>query len=491
MQALVRFAGETGTPLIARGAGTGLAGEALGKGLIVDLSRNFREILEVGTDSIRVQPGVTCQAVNERLASIGRRFAPDPASGPVCTIGGMLATDASGSRLLRYGYTRDHVQSLRIVLDSGDVCTVGKEPWPPPVDAPGGHLFDILNALAVLLEENRELIAKHGPRTPFDRCGYALKGVFGLSAGSAFRRQAASGVIDLARLLVGSEGTLALFTEATLRTIPVPEGRSHGGAELCQRGAALRAARKNPGAAGPTACELLDRRLLSLVRGHEATRLAHMLPAKAEAVLIVEFESDSPGPGPACRPRSGQRDDARGIPSDRSRARFRSGGLRTHLAIAQRSPCPVSMGTRRGPSRCRSSRTSACPWTPCPSSCVACRTFFRNTKRQRRFWSTPAPARFTPGHFSTCRSPRTFPGLIALAESIHSLALELGGTVSAQHGTGLARTPWVARQFGPLYPVLRQLKSIFDPKNIFNPGKIVDPEPSLAAWPLRTLAAGG
>ena len=70
--------------------------------------------------------------------------------------------------------------------------------------------------------------------------------------------------------------------------------------------------------------------------------------------------------------------------------------------------------------------------------------------------------------------------LTAMAENFHALALELGGTVSTQHGTGLARTPWVARQAGPLYPLMRQLKSIFDPKNIFNPGKIVDPEPSLA-----------
>ena len=258
VQALVRFAGESGTPLIARGAGTGLAGEALGKGLIVDLSRNFRQILEVGSDSIRVQPGVTCQAVNERLASVGRRFAPDPSSGPVCTIGGMLATDASGSRLLRYGYTSNHVQALQIVLDSGDVCTVGKEPWPPAVDAPGGHLLDILNAVAVLLEENRELIAKHGPRTLFDRCGYALKGVLGEGEGGG--RRAESGgrkgewdspsssvlrspaFIDLARLLVGSEGTLALFTEATLRTIPFPEGRSMAVLSFASVDAALRAA---------------------------------------------------------------------------------------------------------------------------------------------------------------------------------------------------------------------------------------------------------
>src|SRR5262249_28591700 len=72
--------------------------------------------------------------------------------------------------------------------------------------------------------------------------------------------------------------------------------------------------------------------------------------------------------------------------------------------------------------------------------------------------------------------------LSPLAEKVHELALTLGGTVSSQHGTGLARTPWVARQFGPLYPLLRQIKAIFDPRGIFNPGKIVDPNPNAPAW---------
>src|SRR5205823_6937678 len=88
---LVRYAHENGIALIARGAGTGLAGESLGTGLIVDLSKYFRAIVDVGADMVCVQPGVTYAALNAKLAEVGRRFAPDPASGSVCTIGGMLA----------------------------------------------------------------------------------------------------------------------------------------------------------------------------------------------------------------------------------------------------------------------------------------------------------------------------------------------------------------------------------------------------------------
>jgi len=119
IQALVRYAAEHQLPLIPRGAGTGLAGESLGPGLIVDTSRHFRAILEIGPDFVRVQPGVVCAQLNERLARIGRRFAPEPTGGVQCTIGGMLATNASGIGALRHGYARDHVQNLRIVFDSG------------------------------------------------------------------------------------------------------------------------------------------------------------------------------------------------------------------------------------------------------------------------------------------------------------------------------------------------------------------------------------
>src|SRR5437588_10251428 len=133
VQALVRYAAEHEVPLVPRGAGSGMAGEALGAGLIVDLSRHFRSILEVGSDTVRVQPGVVYRELNARLAREGRRFAPDPASGAQCTIGGMVANNASGARALLHGYTRDHVAGLRVVLDNGEAVGVGRESRRPLV----------------------------------------------------------------------------------------------------------------------------------------------------------------------------------------------------------------------------------------------------------------------------------------------------------------------------------------------------------------------
>jgi FAD/FMN-containing dehydrogenase/Fe-S oxidoreductase len=474
LQALVRYAHQNNIPLIARGAGTGVSGEALGTGLIVDLSQRFRSIVEVGTDTVRVQPGVTYADLNRRLAAIGRRFAPDTASGKVCTIGGMLATDASGAHALKYGYTHDHVASLRAVLDNGDVVQVACEPVPQPGDQATGHLHDILMALAVVLEPNQELIRTTRPQTRFDRCGYRLDGVL------------QGGTINLPRLLVGSEGTLALFTEATLRTVPIPAGRAVVLLGFARVEDALRATQVAL-PTGPAACELMDRRLLSLARGSDASRVAALVSPAAEAVLLIEYEADSP-----------------------AEAQQRADDLAQQLLKAER---PALYATAASDEKTYEQlwqlRDVALPslyglkggaqpipfvediGVPVP----ALQDFLRGAQEILQEHETTASFLIHAGTgqvhtrpFLDLLRPEDTSKLWALSDRIHRLALELGGTVSTQHGTGLARTPWVARQAGALYPIYRAVKSVFDPKNLFNPGKIVDPDPTLAPWPLRTMA---
>src|SRR5437588_928304 len=248
LQALVRYAGEHQVPLIPRGAGTGVAGESLGAGVIVDLSKHFRSIIEIGSDTVRVQPGVVLRELTRRLAQVGRRFAPDPAH-LECTLGGMLATNASGARAFKHGYTRDHVERLRVVLDSGDVAEAGWHARWSAAETPHGRLEDIVSSVITLLHENADLLTSDLPRTRFNRCGYLLHDVLRDDA------------LNLARLLVGSEGTLAFFTEATLRTVPLPGGRSAVLFDFDSVDAALHGARL-AAAAGASACELIDRRLL-------------------------------------------------------------------------------------------------------------------------------------------------------------------------------------------------------------------------------------
>jgi FAD/FMN-containing dehydrogenase/Fe-S oxidoreductase len=481
-QALVRYAAEHQVPLVPRGAGTGLAGESLGGGLIVDLSRYFRAILDVGSDTVRVQPGVVYADLNARLAQIGRRFAPDPASGAQCTIGGMLATNASGAHALRHGYTRDHVASLRVVLDTGEAEAVAQFPFQlPNPDAkalgrsfrfynPSSRLATIVPAVADLLAEHAGLIAENQPRTRFNRCGYGLHDV--LTAEH----------LDLARLLVGSEGTLGLFTAATLRTIPLPEGRALVLLGFGSLDAALRAAQRAlPGQ--PSACDLLDRRLLSLARGSNGAA-ASLVPAAAEAVLLVEYESETA---------TGAREQAAQLVDHL----YRTERLALYAVAASETDeigrlwhlreqaLPNLYGLRGGPQPVALVEDVGVPPENLAEYLRKVQDILQRHETTASFLVHAGAGQVHTRPFLDLQRPDHVSKLWVIAEEIHSLALDLGGTVSTQHGTGLARTPWVARQYRKLYPVFRELKSIFDPRQLFNPGKIVGPNPGMPAWPLR------
>ncbi len=472
VQALVRYASEQNIPLIARGAGTGLAGESLGTGIIVDLSKHFRSILELGADTVRVQPGVVHRQLNVELAKHGRRFAPDPASGGQCTIGGMLATDASGSQVLRSGYTRDHVAALRVVLDSGEAVTVGKQSRWPKADSQPGRLEDIVASLCTLLEQHADSIISCQPRTPFNRCGYRMQGVL------------SGDHLDLARFLVGSEGTLALFTEATLRTIPLPAERALVVLGFSSLESAVRAAQQTLSSA-PSACELMDRRLLALARS-ALPEAATLVPAVAEAVLLVEYESDHP-----------------------KEARQAAAELAYQLQFHQRLALFAHVATdAKDLDRCWQLREAALPSLYSLRGGSQPRAFIEDvgvppeellTYLQRvqdimqrhettaSFLIHAATGQVHARPFLDLGKPEDVNKLWSIADEVYGMVLDLGGTISSQHGTGLARTPWVARQYGRLFPVLREIKAIFDPRHLFNPGKIVGPDPNQPTWPLRRL----
>jgi FAD/FMN-containing dehydrogenase/Fe-S oxidoreductase len=472
VQALVRFAGDHQVPLVPRGAGTGLAGEALGSGIVVDLSRHFREIVEIGAGTVRVQPGVVYRDLARRLAAVGQRLGPDPAQ-EECTVGGMVATNASGGRALRHGYVRDHVQSLRVVLDSGDPATLHRHSRWATTEAPLGRLDDIVSSVFTLLQENADLIRAERPGTKFNRCGYLLDDVL------------EGEHLNLARLLTGSEGTLALFTEVTLRTGPLPGGRA---LLLCGFGtldAALSAARSAL-PSGPVACDLIDRRLLTLARGNAG--VAALIPAATEAVLLVEYEAETP---PA----------AKSLAQD-ALNRVRRGDARALLALATadaaemaryeevRDAAMPSLYTLRGAvTPLAFVEDIGVPVEVLPAYLHRVQEVLQRHETTASYLIHAGTGQVHMRPFLDLTKREDAARLWPLADEVYGLVLELGGTISTRNGTGLARTPWVSRQYPRLYPVFRKLKSIFDPRHLFNPGKIVGPAPGTPAWPLRRREA--
>ncbi|MCA8996741.1 MAG: FAD-binding oxidoreductase, partial [Planctomycetaceae bacterium] len=269
---LAQYAAEFDIPLTPRGAGTGLAGGALGRGIVVDFSRHFREIGSLQGNTIRVQAGVVRDQLNRYLRRFGRYLAPDPFNSSVTTCGGMLSVDAGGSHAARVGSMRDHVQSIECVLADGTVFEAGVHaPQTPPAYE---KIVDLLGKLRHLLKQNSLLIRERQPSMIRNCSGYHLRTVLD------------GDELNLPRLLVGSEGTLALFSAATLHTSPLP---AHRGAALIlfhdlQRAIQCVNAISNQ---LPSACDLLDRRLLSLIR-EEDERFSPLIPPAAEAAVLVE-----------------------------------------------------------------------------------------------------------------------------------------------------------------------------------------------------------
>jgi Fe-S oxidoreductase len=314
------------------------------------------------------------------------------------------------------------------------------------------------------------LIRTHQPRTRFNRCGYLLQDVL------------TPDQVDLARLLVGSEGTLAIFTEATLRTIPIAAGRSLVLLGFASLETALRTTQRAL-EYRPAACELIERRLLTLTRGSESGDSA-LVPPAVEAVLLIEFESDTPaeardlGEALIDRLQRTERQALMAVPAFEQEEIDRLWRLRE-------SALPSLYGLRGAARAVAFVEDVGVPVEALPQYIRRVQEILQQLETTASFLIHAGAGQVHTRPFLDLNRKEEAAKLSIIAEQVHSLALDLGGSISTQHGTGLVRTPWVARQYGRLYPVMREIKSIFDPQHIFNPGKIVDGQIGGSAWPLR------
>jgi FAD/FMN-containing dehydrogenase len=266
--ALVRWANATSTPLVPRGSGSSMPGGAIGRGVIVDLSRlDAIGVPDPVTRRIAVGPGAIRDRVDEHARAAGLRFPVDPSSGAFCTIGGMVSTNAAGARSLRYGSMRRWVRALDCVFADGSRATLRRGEAPPATTPVDRFLSDIAPAVRAAASD--------------------------LDDGALRKNSSGYGLADFARsgelidLLVGSEGTLAFVVGAELNLAPLPAATASllaSFATLDLAVVATEAARTG----GATACELLDRTFLDV-----AARAGPLpVPPGTDAVLLVELEAD-------------------------------------------------------------------------------------------------------------------------------------------------------------------------------------------------------
>ncbi len=474
--ACVRYAREKRLSLCARGAGTSVAGESLGAGLVVDFSAHQRRLIRVEPDWVRLQPGLVHARLNAQLRGTGRCFGPDPAGSPVTTLGSVIALDAAGSRWLKYGSARRCVRSLLVVMADGQTLELGREPLAEGLSTSSiPRKRELVNQLAALLGLHADRIRQCQPKCPVNHLGYQLSDLLGKD------------YLDVGRLLAGSEGTLGLIAEASLETDPLPRSR---GVALLLFESLDKAARTvlEILPTRPSACDLMDRRHLTLAREADA-RFEALVPAETEAALLVEQEGDDP---------LEVHDRLRQLVDDLwhqrrlvfgARQAFEADevGLIWHLVDRVRP----TLYQLKGPSRpVPVVEDMAVPPESLPDFLVRMQNVLKRHQVTASVFGHAGQGQLHVEPFLDLSNPEDVGRLRPLADELYQQVLAVEGTISGEHGCGLSRTGFVRRQAGPLYEVFAEVKRIFDPENIFNPGKIVGDDSDLLTRYVRPPILG-
>ena len=470
--ACVQYASENRIPIHPRGAGTGVAGESLGRGLVIDFSSSMRRVIHVANDRIQVQPGAVLGQINQQLADIGRCFGPDPANRAVTTIGSVVAIDGGGSRWLKYGSARNHVLGLKVVLASGELVELGQE----PLDAlrhPSNTTQRLGQRIEDLLRANQDLIKNSRSSVSVNHSGYQLDDVL------------AEQHLDLARLFVGSEGTLGLITEATLATHEIPQ---HRGVVLLlfdrlenAANAAIEVAKL-----GVTACDLLDRRLLRLASEMDV-RYDLLLPDGTEAMLLIEKEGSSSG-----EVRDGLNQIIQLIRRKRklafdARVAIEPDDIELYWQLPHR--VVPSLYRLKGSTRpLPFVEDVVIPPTELPKFLTTLQNVLKKHQVTASLFSHAGHGQLHIRPFLDLSDPTHVRRMQHLARDLYEEVMSVGGSMSGEHGDGLSRTWFLREQYGPLYSVFTQVKKIFDPVGILNPGKIIDDAGQSLAQNLRPVS---
>jgi FAD/FMN-containing dehydrogenase/Fe-S oxidoreductase len=479
--ATVEYAAENNIPIFPRGAGTGLAGESLGRGLVIDFSRHFRRILKVEDGRARVQSGVVLATLNRFLATKSLMFGPDPAMSHVTTMGSVVALDASGSHWRKYGSARRHVDALKIVLADGSVLKVGKHPVPKSADAdgescPATRLDHLVQSVAALVTRHQKLIADYTPKSLVNRSGYALDAVLD--------GVVKHGELDLAKLLVGSEGTLALTVDATLTADPLPK---HRGCVLLLFDSLDKAANAALELIPhePVACDLMDRRHLNLARESDV-RYELLIPREAEAVLLVEYHGDSTAEVKAKLDEAVELIQYKTGLAAASHVSEDEGDFQLYWGLSRRFVPTLYrlQGTSR-PVPCI--EDIAVPPAALPVFLKHAQDTFKRLQVTASLFGHAGHGQLHIRPFLDLTSSDDVATLETLATELYERVWLLGGTISGEHGDGLSRTPFLSGQFGSLVNVFRELKQIFDPQGLLNPGKVVPLTPTRMVHSLRPM----
>ena len=464
VQAALEVAGELGMPVLPRGGGSSLAGQGVNTALVIDFTLHLSNILDLdpAAQTARVEPGVTLSELNRAAAEHDLMVGPDPASANRATLGGMLANNSTGTHSITYGNFIHHVREVEALLADGSAATfgpVGPDEWQEGMRASGLE-GDIYRGLEAMLAEGREVIENDTPGHWRRNNGYRLETLLGEDR-------------NLARLLCGSEGTLAIATEITCDLVEKPARTGLGVVHFETRDDALRAVTAVLDT-DPTAVELFDGVAIERTRktpgyGERLT----FIEGEPGGVLITEYAGDSEAEI------TDQLDALDHAVANTSR------GYAVRRVTAPDAVKNVWSIRKEGLGLLMGVEGDYKPWAFIEDASVPVEnladyidelsTFIDATDTRAAYYAHASAGCLHVRPFINTRDRAEVEKMESIARESLDLVKKYGGVVSSEHGDGMARG-WANPEIlgEDLYQLCRRTKQIFDPDCLLNPGKVVD-----------------
>ena len=496
--AAVEFCDERGLPVLPRGGGTSLAGQTVNEAVVLDFTRYMQEPISIDPDAgtATVQSGIYIGTLNDALKTHGLKFAPDPAWRDKSALGGAIGNNSTGAHSLQYGKTDAYVESVEAVLADGTVTEFGEVDLDDlPELADGDDLeASIYAEIARILDEEADLIEERYPDLKRNVSGYNLDWLVEDARGAVREigePDADGGTINVAKLLCGSEGTLALVTEATVSLEPIPETKGMTLLAYDSLGDAMRDVAPIV-EHGPAAVEVIDDVLLDLARNTpEFEPVTQMLPEGTGAVLIVEFYADDndeakekvatllddrlPGYEPEVAP------DGTVPKANIDESAYAFDAIEAYDAESmakiwklRKSGLPILLSRTTDEKHGSFIEDTAIPPENLPGFVADFQEILEDHDTYASFYAHAGPGVL---HIRPLVGTKTIEGIEtmeSIADEVTDLVVKYDGSVSGEHGDGRARTQWNHKLYGDeLWETFQELKSAFDPDWRLNPGQVV------------------
>lgn len=466
--AAVKVANEYNVPILPRGGGTSLAGQCVGESLVIDFSQYMNQILEINVEErwARVQPGVVRDQLNAVLLKDRLHFAPDPATTSRANIAGMMGNNSAGIRSIKYGKTVDHILESRCLLADGTIThfkELSKEEYDRQ-SSQENREAEILRGVRKLVEDNKEEIGNRFPKIMRRSSGYNIDEFINTDEW------------NLAKLMTGSEGTLGMTLEIKVNLEPLPTATAICVLHFDNLLDAVRAVHPIV-QHNPTAVEILDTTVITMARENNTTApLCDFIEGDPNSVLIVEFFGETPEEA------VGKFDavvkEIKSLGLGYSYPIFTEPEQLARIWTLRKSGLGLMLGMKGDKKPLAFIEDAALPTEVLAEYIEKVLLYCEELETDVAMYAHASVGLIHARPILDLRLKEDIEKMVKISEYAFELVKGYGGSWCGEHGDGLVRSVYLERYFGEqIYQVFKDIKHLFDPKDLMNPGKIVNAPP--------------